>query len=82
MLASPVKYAPSQYQQAALVEGQWVYATELEPGDRLRILEGESRRIESVTELVKRVEVFNLEVENGDTFAVGRVGVAVHDDSP
>ena len=54
-------------------------ARDLKPGDALRVLEGVAR-VESV-EAEKVRPVFNLEVAEGHSFLVGKLGLLVHDNS-
>ena len=57
----------------------WVMARELKPGDRLRTLGGVST-VKSVTD--ESVQpVYNLQVAEGESFFVGKIGVLAHDNS-
>ncbi len=57
----------------------WIMARELKPGDTIRVLGG-TARVASV-EAAPVQPVFNLEVAQGQSFFVGKLGVLVHDNS-
>jgi Pretoxin HINT domain len=57
----------------------WTMARELKPGDPIRTLGGVAK-VESVEE-EKVQPVFNLEVAEGHSFLVGKLGALVHDNS-
>ena len=57
----------------------WVMARELQPGDRLRTLAGVSTVKSVADESVQRV--YNLQVAEGESFFVGKIGALAHDNS-
>jgi hypothetical protein len=57
----------------------WTMARELKAGDLLRIVGGVAKVVEVTPETVQ--PVFNLEVDSGHDFFVGKLGVLAHDNS-
>jgi tetratricopeptide (TPR) repeat protein len=57
----------------------WVMARELKPGDRLRTLGGVSTVKSVADESVQ--PVYNLQVAEGESFFVGKIGMLAHDNS-
>jgi hypothetical protein len=57
----------------------WVMARELKPGDRLRTLDGVSTVKSVKDDLVQ--PVYNLQVAEGESFFVGKIGALAHDNS-
>jgi tetratricopeptide (TPR) repeat protein len=57
----------------------WVMTRELKPGDRLRTLSGVST-VKSVSDEVIQ-PVYNLQVVDGESFFVGKIGALAHDNS-
>lgn len=58
--------------------GRWVDAACLRGGDLLSLVNGKQVPVESVTSIPCAEKVFNLEVAEINTYAVGRIGVLVH----
>jgi hypothetical protein len=61
--------------------GRWVAAQDLQVGDVARLRSGEEASIEEITTWVDSREVFNLWVQHVHSYAVGTVGILVHNDA-
>jgi Pretoxin HINT domain len=58
--------------------GLWTAAGQLQPGDRIESVEGRALKVISVDLDLRPTRVFNLEVEEMHSFAVGEQGAWVH----
>ncbi len=63
---------------AQATSGRWVQAQHLQPGDLLLIRSGQTATVEEVSARRAKLKVYNLEVADVHTYAVGDAGVAVH----
>ncbi|MDR3622746.1 MAG: polymorphic toxin-type HINT domain-containing protein [Paludisphaera borealis] len=57
----------------------WIMAREIKPGDRLRTIGGAAEVVAVTKDRVQ--PVFNLQLDGGDDFCVGALGVIAHDNS-
>jgi hypothetical protein len=67
--------------QGGALAGRWVNSHELRPGDVLVLRNGRSATVRAVTHANAQTRVCNLTVRGLHTFAVGDVGVLVHNTS-
>jgi len=62
--------------------GRWVEARSLQPGDLLIVRNGQTATVEEIAARRAEMKVYNLEVADLHTYAVGELGVVVHNKSP
>lgn len=67
---------------AGHARGRWVEAGHLRPGDLLILRDGQTAAVEELAVRWARLEVYNLEVADLHTYAVGARGIVVHNKSP
>ena len=58
--------------------GRWVEARALQPGDLLLVRSGEVATVEEIASRREKLKVYNLEVADLHTYAVGADGIVVH----
>lgn len=61
-----------------LLQGEWLHAQEIGIGDRMLAVDGRQVVVESLAMRSGRLRVYDLQVSDLHTFAVGEVGVVVH----
>src|SRR5579859_1831248 len=61
--------------------GRWVEARSLQPGDLLIVRNGRTATVEEIAARRVEMKVYNLEVAGLHTYAVGELGIAVHNKS-
>ena len=64
--------------QGATTMGRWVDAIDIRVGDELLLRDGRVRRVEDVRQQHYHDKVYNFSVDDLKCYAVGRVGVLVH----
>ncbi|MCZ2340495.1 MAG: hypothetical protein LC104_01705 [Bacteroidales bacterium] len=63
------------------IRGRWVEARGLRVGDRLLLRDGDEAAVESLVVSQEALRVYNVEVAEDHTYAVGTAGVLVHNKS-
>ncbi len=62
--------------------GRWVEAGQVQIGDQLLLVNGKEVSVEEVVTVPYAEKVFNLEIAEIHTYAVGKTGVLVHNSNP
>jgi hypothetical protein len=69
---------PMERNAARTVSGRWVEARSVLPGDLLVVRSGQMATVEEVAARREKLKVYNLQVADLHTYAVGELGIAVH----
>jgi hypothetical protein len=69
---------PAERAAVSELSGRWVEARSLLPGDLLVVRNGQMATVEEIAARRAKLKVYNLQVTDLHTYAVGELGIAVH----
>ncbi len=75
---APLKFHDAYEESGLSLPGRWVHSQELQVGDKVYVRSGSQLRVERITIREDRAPVYNLSVSGLPYYAVGPLGILVH----